>query len=297
MRRLIGTSLKMHFTSTEAGPYFAEVRRLTQAVASCDLFVLPPFTSIWLARETFAGSNVAWGAQDVSAEDWGAHTGDVSAPMLADLGCTYVEVGHSERRRDYGETDETVARKVDRILRHGMTAIVCVGEPAQGDATAALDHVLRELRIGLRLVDSGLRDRVIVAYEPAWAIGLGARAADPRHVAQVHRGIHEYLCSPAGGAIDARVIYGGSVDPSTAAPLLEQEGVEGLFVGRAALDPSLFARIARQADTESRSPDRDRSDPSPDPASPTPAAPSASPAPVVGPAATESAPAAPAGSP
>lgn len=264
MRRLIGTSLKMHFTSTEAGPYFAEIRRLTQGVTSCDLFVLPPFTSIWLAREAFAGSSVAWGAQDVSPEDWGAHTGDVSAPMLADLGCTYVEVGHSERRRDHGETDETVARKVERILHHGMTAIVCVGEPAQGDAAAAIDHVVEELRIGLGLVDPGLRDRVIVAYEPAWAIGLGASAADPRHVARVHGGIHEFLCSPAGGGVDARVIYGGSVDPSTATPLLEQDGVDGLFVGRAALDPSFFARIARQADDESRSPDGDDSVPSPD---------------------------------
>lgn len=250
MRRLIGTSLKMHFTSSEAAPYFEEIRSLTEGIDSCDLFVLPPFTSIWVAREKFAGSNVAWGAQDVSPEDWGPHTGDVSAPMLADLGCSYVEVGHSERRRDYGETNETVARKVARILHYGMTPIVCVGEPALGDAAAAIGHVVSELRVGLSLVDASDRDRVVIAYEPVWAIGVGASAADPQHVARVHQGIHEYLCSPAGGAVDVRVIYGGSVDPSTAAPLLEQEGVDGLFVGRAALDPSFFARIARPAEPD-----------------------------------------------
>lgn len=252
MRPLIGTSLKMHFTSTEATHYLESLRDLTATIDSCDMFVLPPFTSIWVARAVLGGSNVAWGGQDVSTEDWGPHTGDVSAPMLADLGCTYVEIGHSERRRDHGETNHQVALKVARALHHGLTPIVCVGEPAQGDAMAAIDHVVGELRDGLGLVEPAQRDHVVVAYEPVWAIGEGATSADPGYVALVHQGIHDYLRSATGGMVDARVIYGGSVDPMTAGPLLQQDGVDGLFVGRAALDPNFFAQIAGVAGTLDR---------------------------------------------
>ena len=152
VRPLVGTSFKMNLTSIEAGPYFDTLRPLVASLTSCDLFVLPPFTSIWVARERLNGSNVAWGAQDVHAEDGGAHTGDVSAPMLADLGCTYVEVGHSERRRDHGETDETVALKVTQILRHRMTPIVCVGESEKGAAESARELVQNQLWTVLRLV-------------------------------------------------------------------------------------------------------------------------------------------------
>jgi triosephosphate isomerase len=246
---LIGTSLKMHFTSTEAGQYFDRLRDLTAGITATDLFVLPPFTSIWVARQKLSGSRIAWGAQDVSTEDSGPHTGDVSAPMLADLGCTYVEAGHAERRRAYGETDEQVAIKVARILAQDMIAIVCVGETTKSDSQTAIDHVVRQLRTCLAPIEPSQRGRLVVAYEPVWAIGSGAAPATPKHVAAVHRGIHEYLCSPVGGGVDARVIYGGSLDPTSAKPLLDQDGVDGLFVGRAALDPVVFARIAAAADS------------------------------------------------
>ena len=226
----------MNFTSTEAATYFDELRSMVAALASCELFVLPPFTSIWVARERLAGSNVSWGAQDVHAKDSGAHTGDVSARMLADLGCSFVEVGHSERRRDHGETDETVALKVRQVLRHQMTPIMCVGEPAPGDPGAALDHVLRQARAGMSLLTDDDSHRVVIAYEPVWAIGEGASAADPDHVGAIHRGLRK---------LGARVIYGGSVDPVTAGAILAQDGVDGLFVGRAALDPKRFAAIAQ----------------------------------------------------
>lgn len=246
---LIGTSLKMHFTSTEAGHYFDTLRDLTTAISATDMFVLPPFTSIWVARQKLSGSRIAWGAQDVSTEDSGPHTGEVSAPMLADLGCTYVEAGHAERRRTYGETDEQIALKVARILAQDMTAIVCVGETAKSDARTAINHVVRQLRTCLAPIPPSRRGHVVVAYEPVWAIGSGAAPATPEHVAVVHRGIHEYLCSPDGGGVDARVIYGGSLDPTSARPLLAQDGVDGLFVGRAALDPVVFAQIAAAADS------------------------------------------------
>jgi triosephosphate isomerase len=235
VRPLIGTGLKMNLTSTEAAAYFDELRSMVASLMSCELFVLPPFTSIWVARDHLRDSNVSWGAQDVHSEDSGAHTGDISAPMLTDLECTFVEVGHSERRRDHGETDETVALKVRQVLRHSMTPIMCVGEDTPGSPDAVLEHVVRQARTGLSLVPEADRPRVIIAYEPTWAIGHGAVAADPAHIGAVHRGLHE---------LAARVIYGGSVDAATAGPILAQTGVDGLFVGRAALDPKQFAVIA-----------------------------------------------------
>jgi triosephosphate isomerase len=237
VRPLIGTGLKMNLTSSEAATYFDELRPLLAPLTSCELFVLPPFTSIWVARDRLRGSNISWGAQDVHGDDAGAHTGDISASMLADLGCTFVEVGHSERRRDHGETDESVAVKVRQVLRHDMTPIMCVGEPRMGSPEAALDHVLRQARTGMSLVPEADRGRVVIAYEPVWAIGEGAVAADPAHIGAVHRGLHE---------LAARVIYGGSVDALSAAPILAEAGVDGLFVGRAALDPRQFAAIARK---------------------------------------------------
>ena len=226
----------MNLTSSEAAAYFDALRTMVAPLASCELLVLPPFTSIWVARDRLRGSNVAWGAQDVHAEDSGAHTGDVSAPMLADLGCTFVEVGHSERRRDHGESDEHVSQKVRQVLRHQMTPIVCVGEPSFGSTEAALDHVLRQARAAMSLAPEEDRARMVIAYEPVWAIGEGAAAADPLHIGAVHRGLHD---------VGTRVIYGGRVDPLTAGPILAQAGVDGLFVGRAALDPARFAAIAK----------------------------------------------------
>ncbi len=249
---LIGTSTKMNLTSSEAERYLGTLRQLVEDVVDCDLFVLPPFTSIWVAREQLAGSNVAWGAQDVHPDEAGAHTGDVSAAMLADLGCRYVEVGHAERRRDYGESDALIAAKTKAVLRHRMIPILCVGEPTEGDSEAAVRFVLRQLGGSLAGISGADRSRLVVAYEPVWAIGAGARPAHPDRVAAVHAGIHAWLRSPDGGGAGARVIYGGSVDPSTAGTLLARAGVDGLFVGRAALDPAHFAAIARAGQEHAR---------------------------------------------
>jgi triosephosphate isomerase len=246
VRPLLGTSWKMNLTSTEADRWLTTALPLLSGLSGCDLFVIPPFTSIWLARQRLAGSRIGWGAQDVHHEAAGAHTGDVSAAMLADLGCTYVEVGHSERRRDHGETDDIVARKVGQVVGHGMIPVMCVGEPEPGPERAAARHVGAQVERGLGLLDPTLWPGVVVAYEPVWAIGLGARAADPGHVGAVQRSIHELIRAATGGP-DARVIYGGSVDEVTAGPILAEEGVDGLFVGRAALDPVRFAAIASLA--------------------------------------------------
>lgn len=237
---IIGTSSKMNLTSTEAAGYLDALVPLLGDLPDRRLFVLLPFTSIWVARERLTGTGIGWGAQDVHPADAGAHTGDVSAPMLADLGCAYVEVGHHERRRDHGETDEAVAAKVEAIQRWGMTAIVCVGETER----APRDEVLGILREQVRRLVTANPGRLVIAYEPAWAIGVGAESAPAAWVGQIHTAIRNVLTSsiPDGQAVP--IIYGGSVAPASAGALLAQPCVDGLFVGRQALDPNVFATIA-----------------------------------------------------
>ena len=242
-RPMIGTSWKMNLTSTEAARWFATARPLLEPLTvERDLFVLPPFPSIWVARDALAGSAIGWGGQDVHPDDAGAHTGDVSARMLVDLGCRYAEIGHSERRRDHGETDAIVAAKVGAALRAGLVPIVCVGERVRDAFPAAWSVVRRQLEGGFGALQPAELERIVVAYEPVWAIGEGAAAADPEHVERVHVAIDRWLAER--GATTRRVLYGGSVDEDSAPQLLACAGVAGLFVGRAALDPVRFATIA-----------------------------------------------------
>jgi triosephosphate isomerase len=243
MRALIGTSWKMNLTSSEAHHWFAELLPRVAGLDACDLFVLPPYTSIWVARDQLRGTGVAWGAQDVHPDDAGAHTGDVSAAMLADLGCSFVEVGHSERRRAHRETSELIAAKVAAVLRWGMRPIICVGEPRPVPPSEVLPILEADLGVVLEAVGGRDLERVVVAYEPHWAIGEGARPASPEHVGAVCAGLGDWLLSRPGGA-RSTIIYGGSVDEGSAPAVLETPGVDGLFVGRYALDPERFARIA-----------------------------------------------------
>jgi triosephosphate isomerase (TIM) len=241
-RPLIGTSWKMNLTPTEAGRWFAAATPGLASLDDRDLFVLPPFPAIAAARDALLGTRVAWGAQDVHAADHGAHTGDVSAPMLADLGCRFVEVGHSERRRDHREGDRLLAAKVAAIRRWHMTPILCVGERTRRSVEAATHAVTRQLRGTLGSLDSDALDAVVLAYEPVWAIGVGAAAAPLDHIEAMHAAIRRWLARR--GARSTRVIYGGSVDVTNAEPIVRLDHVDGLFVGRAALDPHAFVRIA-----------------------------------------------------
>ena len=240
---LIGTSWKMNLTSTEAAGYCTTLRPLVEDVTDRELFVLPPFTAIWAVRHELAGSRIRWGAQDVHPLDRGAHTGDVSAPMLADLGCAYVELGHAERRRDHGVTDAHVAAQVAAVQRWGMTAIVCVGEVQLAPIAPTMALIERQLAA----LDGADPGRVVVAYEPVWAIGDGSTPARPEWIGEIHTAIHARLADRLPGGDSIPVIYGGSVDSARAAGILAQPGVDGLFVGRSALDPHEFARIAHVA--------------------------------------------------
>jgi triosephosphate isomerase (TIM) len=243
-RPIVGASWKMNLTSTESSAYLDALLPLVDDVHDRDLFVLPTFTSLWVARERLGGSNVAWGAQDVHPLDRGAHTGDIGAPMLADLGCTYVEVGHAERRRDHAETPQLIAAKVAAVLRWGMTVILCVGERRRMDPVAAARSLEPDLERALAGVPDDEFGRVVVAYEPTWAIGQGSVAAPPDEVGAVHAGLRAWLEARAPGPGAARIIYGGSVDEANAGPLLAHESVDGVFIGRRALDPHAFAAIA-----------------------------------------------------
>lgn len=245
MRPLIGTSWKMNLTPNQAAVYLDTLRPMVAELTDRDLFVLPAFPALPVTRDRLAGSNVSWGGQDVHPDDWGAHTGDVSAPMLADLGCRYVEVGHAERRRDHGETPESVAGKVEAVLRWDMIPIVCIGEKRRGSPAAALAEVLPDLEGCLARVPADALARVVIAYEPVWAIGVHATPAAPDEIRAVHEGVHAWLRRRAPARVAVRVIYGGSVDETIAAIVLAQPGVDGLFVGRRALDPAAFAAIAR----------------------------------------------------
>jgi L-erythrulose 1-phosphate isomerase len=243
MRPLIGTSWKMNLTSTEADRWFRDFLPFLDRLTDRDLFVLPPFTAIWVARERLRDTPVAWGAQDVDAEDAGAHTGEISAPMLADLGCRFVEVGHSERRRDHGETPELIAAKAAAALRWGMRPIICIGERERGDAAGTIRFLIEDLRRCLGSVEADELSRVVIAYEPEWAIGEGSVAASPDEVGTIHRALGAWLGERPGGG-DVPILYGGSVDVADATRLLNEPGIGGLFVGRYALDPMNFARIA-----------------------------------------------------
>jgi triosephosphate isomerase len=239
---MIGTSWKMNLLPSTAPAWFSVVADATRAISDRELFVLPPFPMLPGARDCLAGTTVRWGAQDVHADDRGAHTGDVSAPMLADLGCTIAEVGHSERRRDHGETDARIAGKVAAALRWGLTPLLCVGERPPGDPTGAMRVVGRQLGGALGALDAAALARVVVAYEPVWAIGEGAQAASIPHVEAVHGFIRRWL--DVRGAPHVPVLYGGSVDRANAPDLLAAADVDGLFVGRAALDPHTFVTLA-----------------------------------------------------
>ncbi len=258
MRPLIGTSWKMNLTPSEAMAWFDVARPLLEPLTrDRDLFVLPPVPALAAARDALAGSAIGFGGQDIHADDRGAHTGDVAGPMLADLGCSYVEIGHSERRRAHGETDEMVGLKVRAALRSELVPIICVGETEPGPMDQAREIVTAQLAVGLDGLAAGQLDRIVVAYEPIWAIGEGAAAADPAHVGELHRAIDDWLAM--GGASIRRVVYGGSVDEANAGELLATPYVGGLFVGRAALNPRRFATIAATPSTATVHADLERS--------------------------------------
>jgi triosephosphate isomerase len=223
----------------EAGPRFDEI----------DFAVCPPFVHLQAVEEALADSPVALGAQDVHAEDEGAFTSDVSAPMLTSVGCSHVIVGHSERRQYYDETDAQVNDKARQARRHGLVPIVCVGETLEQRRTGNAESVVRaQLEGALDGVPIASADDLVVAYEPVWAIGTG-ESATPTQAQDLHAVVRADLSERYGGAIaaDVPLLYGGSMKPHNAADLLSQPDVDGGLIGSASLEADSFLGIAERA--------------------------------------------------
>ena len=247
-RAVLGVSLKMYFGHGRTITYcsrIAEIAAAHPAVRSGDveLFVLPTFTALPDAARILAPAGVGVGAQDLSWADDGAFTGEVSGAVLAELGCGYAEVGHAERRTLLGEDEAMVAGKTAAALRNGLTPVLCVGEPEQGSADDAVEWCRRELASALGDGEPVLGGRVIVAYEPRWAIGA-AEPASPEYISAVAAGLEAVLAALPGRE-GSLVIYGGSAWPG----LLTRLGgsVSGLFLGRFAHDPAAFAAVLDEA--------------------------------------------------
>jgi len=244
IRPLIAGNWKMNGLRAAAAEFDAMLAGAAGVAAKADLLVCPPVTLIAGFAAKAGGGALAVGAQDCHPKASGAHTGDISAEMLADAGAGAIIVGHSERRADHGENDALVRQKAEAAWRAGLTAIVCVGETqAQRDAGQTLD-VLRT-QLGGSLPDGSRAATLVVAYEPVWAIGTGLTPT-ARDVEQIHGFIRELLTSrfSAEGA-NMRILYGGSVKPSNAAELMAVKNVNGALVGGASLKASDFLAIAQ----------------------------------------------------
>lgn len=247
----LGTSWKMNKTIGEAEAYSRSLAAYASTRSSTtQLFVVPPFTAIARVAQVLAGSGVLVGAQDVHPEPDGAHTGDVSARMLVDAGATLVEIGHQERRRDHREDDELVRAKVRRALDSGLRPLLCVGELGhERRVGAAASTVDRQLRIALHGLADDEWDRVVVAYEPAWSIGVDGTPATPDQVAEAHRVIRHTAQDLGAAGERLPVLYGGGVRPENTAELVALVDVDGLFVGRAALDVDVFIQLDQIIDS------------------------------------------------
>jgi triosephosphate isomerase (TIM) len=243
IRPLIAGNWKMNGLRASLGEFEAMLAGASDVADKADLLVCPPATLIAAFAEKAQGKALAVGAQDCHHKASGAHTGDISAEILADAGASAIIVGHSERRADHGETDVLVRQKTEAVWRAGLTAIVCIGETQhQRDAGHTLDICRGQLNVSLP--DGAKADNLVVAYEPVWAIGTGLTptAGD---VEQIHKFIRELLTVRfSGEGARIRILYGGSVKPSNARELMAIANVNGALVGGASLKAADFLAIA-----------------------------------------------------
>src|SRR5215468_1382751 len=246
-RRVMAGNWKMYKTHSETRAFFAAFLPLIGDAAHCDVVIAPPFTSIAAAVEATKGSRVAIAGQNNHWQKEGAFTGEVSTQMLAEVGCTYVIVGHSERRQYAHETDEMVSQKSRAALACGLTPIVCLGENFTERETGKTQEVLSQQFIaGPGALTAEEFSRILLAYEPVWAIGTG-RTATPEVAAAMHRYVRQCaaLMFSAGHAAALRILYGGSVKPDNIQGLMTQVEIDGVLVGGASLDPKSFASIVK----------------------------------------------------
>ncbi len=246
-RPLIAGNWKMNKTVPEASALVRDLRGLVSMVRDVDILVAPPFTALHAVAKVLEGSNIGLAGQNAHWEASGAFTGEIAVPMLEDVGCTHVIVGHSERRQFFGETDETVNKRARAVLGAGLSPIVCVGETlAEREAGRTLAVVGTQLRGALAGFSASDADRLVIAYEPVWAIGTG-RTATSAQAQEVHAAIRKALQELFGDARAAatRIQYGGSVKPENIAELMACPDIDGALVGGASLTADGFAKIVR----------------------------------------------------
>jgi triosephosphate isomerase len=241
----IGTGWKMNKTIAETVDYVARLD-LADLPSGDRAFILPPFTALAAARAAIGDKPLLLGAQNMNAAAAGAHTGEISAAMLAEIGVDLVEIGHSERRADHGETDATVAAKVAAAVAAGFRPLVCVGDSAEEFAAdASAETVVRQAKLAFAAVPAAALGGALLAYEPIWAIGETGHVARPDHVARVLAALRAAL--DGRGLAGVALLYGGSVDAANAGAIARLADVDGLFVGRAAWTPDGFADVVRVA--------------------------------------------------
>jgi triosephosphate isomerase len=236
----------MYKLSADSVQTALELKPLVANANHCEVVIAPVFTSIKTVADRLEGSNIRVAGQDCSTESkHGAHTGEVAADMLRDAGATYCIVGHSERRQFYHETDNFVNRKALAVLAAGLTVIMCVGESLEQREGGMAESVVRgQLEGGLRDLTASDLDRIIVAYEPVWAIGTG-RTATPEQAQEMHAFVRRVFAGrfSTEAAERLRILYGGSVKPDNISGLMRQRDVDGALVGGASLEAETFARI------------------------------------------------------
>jgi len=243
-RKLVVGNWKMHGSRPANAELLAAL--LAARPFGADVAVCVPFVYLNETVATLAGSDLRWGAQDVSAHEQGAYTGEVSAAMLAECGCRYAIVGHSERRAYHAESDQLVAEKAQAALARGVTPVVCVGETlAEREAGHTEEVVKRQLSAVIHQL-AHCAAEMVVAYEPVWAIGTG-RTASPEQAQAVHAVLRAQLQAATGRAASMRILYGGSVKPDNAATLFTQPDIDGGLIGGASLKAADFIAICRAA--------------------------------------------------
>lgn len=240
---IIAGNWKMYKTLGEAVDFIKGIKPQVADVTERTILVCPPYPVLKEAGNMIAGSNISLGAQNLFWEEEGAFTGEVSAPMLKAVGCQYVIIGHSERRQYFGETDETVNKKLQAALKHGLISIVCVGETlAQRESGETYKVIEKQIKDGLKTLSEDQWKLVVIAYEPVWAIGTG-KTATPEQAQEVHAFIRGLL--PKTVAQEIRILYGGSVKPENIKELMSKPDIDGGLVGGAALKVDSFAKLVK----------------------------------------------------
>lgn len=246
-KKVMAANWKMYKNPDETRVFFKEFLPLVAGHDRDEIVVCPPYTDVAAAIEAAKGSNVAIGVQNVHWKADGAYTGEISAPMLLCLGVTHVIIGHSERRQYFGETDDTVNLRLKTALESGLTPICCVGEVLEEREAGMTDDVLRrQCTRAFHAISAKKAAKLVIAYEPVWAIGTG-KTATPEIAAEAHAVIRKQATEIFGEAFAAqlRILYGGSVKPENVSALMAQEEIDGALVGGASLDPKSFAAIVK----------------------------------------------------